>query len=1497
MALSSDQSKLIVSVSNGSCIVYNASNLDKPLAGTFKNVQAVGNNKVALVSAPVSGGGNSFYVGSSNGTVNLIGQYGLDRNLGRTSGNLFSVTANPFNRDWYGGFVAGSYAYFVVMDLSATSAPIGVRVVRVCDNSNGTSISAMYEVYLDCLSSYDSIFSNARITGASLVSYPMSPGGPYEDTIVIGMVSPPFNAQFNITGGSVPIPGIWFSTWLMPGPVTRLTWTSGQNFIYAITNTSVVQVPIELCSNFTDCQSCAANVNPLCGWCTVEQKCSRRSLCQNSSVSGRWVQGSTSQCISITSVAPTKFISEMPTNINVTVTSGLPSPLTGESFMCLLSTGSGKYITVPFSNISQNAFTANISGAISQQNVPKLVVAAVCNLMVCADGCNVEKRCTAVTSSCSNAISISIPVGTTSMVANVSLIWTNNSTVMYQIDPLGVIQVSLYSCSKFSVSSCTSCLAINIGTEYDCGWCDGTSSCVELETCTFPSNLTNQSNLCPSPVLNSVSPSSGPFGGGTRLTITGTNLGVTVGDIFNVTVGGLNCSVQSDEYIAGTQIVCMTGNYSNRSSGGTPVNLAIQVYISGSLAAAQSNLTYILVNPSISSVFPKSGPIAGGTNVTIEGTFLNVGNGVKKVLLNGAMCKISQISLYQIACTSSALYVAGVGMVTVYIDNDVAIDNQVTFEYTSNPNYTSVFPARTIPAGGILLTFTGTYLNVSQKALLIINGMMAPCNQTFTTLKCYAPSLSSDPTGPNVYLFPDFNYTIVMDGAPGPPQKIEVVPNPKFTSINLVDQNQIIGSVRSISIMGTNVRNVELTEINVAVGGEKCAINPDLVTTSVLVGMNLLHNVGFLKYISSGEYRILNAVFPVAAVAGGVGGGGALVVVVLVVIVTISVMVHGRSSKRKNAQVTSLLMQMESMENAMAEECKRAFAELQIDLHDVANVEDKNYPFWDFRTFAIRFLFPTASDDHIVLKPVQFHTGLEEKSGLKQLQKFNHLLLDKEFLLTMIRTLEAQPGYFTLQDRCNFASMLIIVLQHELPYATDKSNPKLLLRRTESVAEKLLGNWLCFLLFPFILDHIGEPLFTLFRAIKNQLEKGPVDAITGEARNSLSEDKLLRLQLDVNVVEAIVDTENNDVIPIKLLASDTITQTKEKILDALFKNCPASKRPQLTDVDLQLKRGNAAISLCDQDESSERDGNWTKLNTLGHYKLDQMSELHLRNPKSPQPHFSLVPRHEYPVRTTSSDTIGTVICNMTVPSSEMSESCRVYHLIKPESAQSSLEGEQSHGNLVPEAFLTRLLATKRIIQPFVDDLFNAVFCIPRRKPLPKAVKYLFDFLDLQAADMGITDPEVVHTWKTNSLTLHFWVNVIVNPDFVFDIYKSTTVHSCLSVISRAYIDACSTSDINYSKDTSSSKLLYVNEVKGYKSHVQQYYNTIQSEPKMEKGELEDYIKESTHTTHQHFVTESALYELAKYGIKYSAQLSAALDENGLTDTAQTFKDIVKGLSP
>ena len=73
----------------------------------------------------------------------------------------------------------------------------------------------------------------------------------------------------------------------------------------------------------------------------------------------------------------------------------------------------------------------------------------------------------------------------------------------------------------------------------------------------------------------------------------------------------------------------------------------------------------------------------------------------------------------------------------------------------------------------------------------------------------------------------------------------------------------------------------------------------------------------------------------------------------------------------------------------------------------------------------------------------------------------------------------------------------------------------------------------------------------------------------------------------------------------------------------------------------------------------------------------------------------------------------------------------------------------------------------------------------------------------------------------DSVALRLWVNLIKNPDFIFDIHKSATVDSCLTVIAQAYIDACSTAEVKYTKDTPSARLLYVNEVKKYKHDVQQ----------------------------------------------------------------------------
>ena len=57
------------------------------------------------------------------------------------------------------------------------------------------------------------------------------------------------------------------------------------------------------------------------------------------------------------------------------------------------------------------------------------------------------------------------------------------------------------------------------------------------------------------------------------------------------------------------------------------------------------------------------------------------------------------------------------------------------------------------------------------------------------------------------------------------------------------------------------------------------------------------------------------------------------------------------------------------------------------------------------------------------------------------------------------------------------SSILQTLLARHIRASATKGNPRLLLRRTETVAEKLLSHWLCFLLYPYI--QVWQPPFTL----------------------------------------------------------------------------------------------------------------------------------------------------------------------------------------------------------------------------------------------------------------------------------------------------------------------------------------------------------------------------------------------------------------------------------
>lgn len=203
LGLTSVPGKIVVCMTDKSCKSYDASNLNDGSTTVFVDVLASNSSGVALVSAPIRGGGNSFYVGSSNRNLILIGQYGLD-GVNRSSGDLFGVTADSFARSWFGGFVAGSYAYFVVLDVSASpNTETGIRVLRVCDNSQETRLDSVSEIELDCLDLAGRVNGYARLVGASLVTYTINGSESYETALLIGIVTPPLGGYSGMYGSRV----------------------------------------------------------------------------------------------------------------------------------------------------------------------------------------------------------------------------------------------------------------------------------------------------------------------------------------------------------------------------------------------------------------------------------------------------------------------------------------------------------------------------------------------------------------------------------------------------------------------------------------------------------------------------------------------------------------------------------------------------------------------------------------------------------------------------------------------------------------------------------------------------------------------------------------------------------------------------------------------------------------------------------------------------------------------------------------------------------------------------------------------------------------------------------------------------------------------------------------------------------------------------------------------------------------------------------------------
>ncbi|KTG46644.1 hypothetical protein cypCar_00009527 [Cyprinus carpio] len=598
----------------------------------------------------------------------------------------------------------------------------------------------------------------------------------------------------------------------------------------------------------------------------------------------------------------------------------------------------------------------------------------------------------------------------------------------------------------------------------------------------------------------------------------------------------------------------------------------------------------------------------------------------------------------------------------------------------------------------------------------------------------------------------------------------------------------------------------------------------DLPRLKVLMG-SLAFDLGPVQYDND-----LHSPVPLAAQIGLAAGAAVVVLIVLVII-----LMYRRKSKQALRDYKKVLVQLETLEINVGDQCRKEFTDLMTEMMDLSSdVGGPGIPFLDYRTYAERVFFPGQKG-----APLSQNLDLPDsrrqtvEQGLGQL---NNLLNNRLFLIRFIHTLEVQQS-FSQRDRGYVASLLTMALHDKLEYFTDvmktllgdlvqqyvAKNPKLMLRRTETVVEKMLTNWMSICLYSF--------LKTLTVLVKSGVEVQPC--------------------------------------PVKVLDTDTITQVKDKILDQIYKGAAFSQRPAADSLDLEWRSGQAGhLTLSDDDVTAIVQGRWKRINTLQHYKVPDGATV------------ALIPRSQSSLGVNQFYQTGE---KTPMLEGEEEEGLRLWHLVKPSEdpeipkhRKSSMR-ERERAKAIPEIYLTRLLSMKGTLQKFVDDVFVAI--LSTKRPPPIAVRFFFDFLDDMAEKHGIDDPETVHIWKTNSLPLRFWVNILKNPQFVFDVQVTDSVDAVLSVIAQTFIDSCTTSEHKVGRDSPVNKLLYAREIPRYKQLVERYYSDIHNAVSGCYQEMNSTLTELSGSFASEMNSLVALHELYKYINKYYDQIIMSLEED------------------
>jgi hypothetical protein len=235
-------------------------------------------------------------------------------------------------------------------------------------------------------------------------------------------------------------------------------------------------------------------------------------------------------------------------------------------------------------------------------------------------------------------------------------------------------------------------------------------------TATAPNKFT----YIPAPTISSTGlvPAAGPAGGGTPITITGTNLSGTS----SVTFGP---NAATDVTVVSPTVVTAV---SPAGTGSVTVTLTAP----GGTAVAPTQFTY-LPAPTGVTISPDVGSTGGGTQVTIEGLNLT---GASAVSFGSAVgTSVTQVSGTSITAISPPG--SGSVIVTVTTPGGTALAAP-EFTYVPGPSVSALTPARGQATGGTAVTITGSGL-AGTTAVQFGTTSAQFTDVTATSLIAYAP--------------------------------------------------------------------------------------------------------------------------------------------------------------------------------------------------------------------------------------------------------------------------------------------------------------------------------------------------------------------------------------------------------------------------------------------------------------------------------------------------------------------------------------------------------------------------------------------------------------------------------------------------------------------------------------------------------------------------------------------------------------------------------------